>query len=48
MAWWKHLDNLATVTVQYSHERHGLTGSISHVTKVDAKQKFLNFVDNSS
>ena len=40
MAWWKHLDNSATVTIQYPHEHHGLAGSISHATKVDAKHEF--------
>ena len=48
MAWWKLLDNLSSVTIQYPHERHGIVGSISHAAKVDAKQDFLNFVDINS
>ena len=40
MAWWKSLNSISTVTVQFPHERHGHAGKTSHAAKVETKMDF--------
>ena len=46
--WWKSLPSDHEVMVRYPFERHGLAGRTSNSAKTDAKESFLEFVDNNS
>ena len=46
--WWKGLPSEHKVVVRYPFERHGLAGRVSNNAKTDAKQAFLEFVDNNA
>ena len=46
--WWKSLPSDHEVMVRYPFERHGLAGRTSNSAKTDAKDSFLEFVDNNS
>ena len=46
--WWKSLPSDHGVMVRYPFERHGLAGRTSNSAKTDAKDSFLEFVDNNS
>ena len=48
LLWWKSLASDCSVQVHYPYHWHGLAGLPSNSSKTDAKQDFLQFVDNNS
>ena len=46
--WWKSVSADQTVDVRYPHERHGLSGRVSHNAKTSVKDDFLQFIDSNS
>ena len=48
LLWWTSLSSDCKVQVRYPYHKHGLAGLPSNSSKPDAKQNFLQFVDNNS
>ena len=46
--WWPTLSDDHTVDVRVPYEFHGLSGRTSNISKVEAKEAFLAFVDANS